>query len=349
MATNYPAAVAESATINASDATIIDLASSAASIGGFTARTFAQAVTDGDLVNGDTVMVTVQVDATNWAQWLAVYDSAVPDLTRSTLLVSKGTISTSDSVTVFVSSDPDKERLTYSSISPTTANVTAAVNTLYDADISGLTARRNFVLPAGEAGDRITIHVNTGDDTYELVLIGDTGISINGGTAATEWSNLFISGETVTFYAVSATNWIVENDGRIPCCARIDSSGNQSIATTTATKFTTYSAATLDNGNCWASGTFTARRAANGISVECSVLAAGLASGSYQLNQVYVNGVLAHKTRISENLTSYSRNMNSYTHASAADGDYLEIYVQHNHGSNLDMGVYGLAFKELLS
>ena len=70
--------------------------------------------------------------------------------------------------------------ITNSAITPTTTNVTAAVNTRYFADISGLTADRNFVLPVGTAGDEIELNITTGDDTYELVIIGNTGISING-------------------------------------------------------------------------------------------------------------------------------------------------------------------------
>jgi hypothetical protein len=107
--------------------------------------------------------------------------------------------------------------LTSTSIAPSTAAVTAVVGMRYFADVSGLTADRNFVLPTCSAGDEIEIKITTGDDTYEFIVIGDTGVSIEGGSTATEWSRLFISGETVHFVASAADTWRVTYDGRIPC------------------------------------------------------------------------------------------------------------------------------------
>ena len=124
--------------------------------------------------------------------------------------------------------------MTNSNISPTTANVTAAVNTRYFADVSGLTAPRNFVLPAGAVGDEIEISLTVGDDTYPLLIIGDTGITINGGSAATEWSRLFITGENVRLVANSVTNWQIVHDGRTPCSCRIQDNDAQAIANATS-------------------------------------------------------------------------------------------------------------------
>lgn len=128
--------------------------------------------------------------------------------------------------------------LTNSNITPTTANVAAAVNYRYFADISGLTADRNFVLPAPAVGDVIELIVTVGDAAYELIVIGDTGITINGGSAATEWSRLFISGEKITLVANTTSNWQVQNDGRIPSVCRIQNTSVQAIANTTATYLT---------------------------------------------------------------------------------------------------------------
>ena len=119
------------------------------------------------------------------------------------------------------------DSMTTSSISPTSANQTAAVNTRYFADISGLTANRNFILPAGTAGDRIELSITVGDNEFAFVIIGDTNIKINNGTAATEWSRLFIDGESITLMATSATNWQVVVDGRIPTLARMHYAGSQ--------------------------------------------------------------------------------------------------------------------------
>lgn len=120
-------------------------------------------------------------------------------------------------------------KLSVSSVSPTTANISAAVNTRYLANIAGLTNNRQFILPAGTVGDEIELVITNGDDVYSLVVLGNTGITINGGSAATEWSRLFITDEVVRFTATSSSNWRVAYDGRIPCkgvMTRITSAGN---------------------------------------------------------------------------------------------------------------------------
>lgn len=116
--------------------------------------------------------------------------------------------------------------------SPTTSGITATVNTDYAVDISGLTADRNFTLPSGNEGDYISIKLDVGDDTYSLVLIGDTGVSINGGSSATEWSRLFIDKEKVVFRCTSSSNWDVEHDGRIPCSAGMSLSASSGSVVT---------------------------------------------------------------------------------------------------------------------
>lgn len=126
-----------------------------------------------------------------------------------------------------------------SSISPTTNNASAVANTRYFADVSGLTADRNFVLPApGVAGEFIELSITTGDATYELVIIGDTGVTINGGSAATEWSRLFITGENIKLVATSTSNWQVVVDGRKRCTCRIYGDGPQSLTHNTTTTIT---------------------------------------------------------------------------------------------------------------
>jgi hypothetical protein len=107
--------------------------------------------------------------------------------------------------------------LTNSNVTVTTSDVTAAVNTRYFATIAGMTASRNFILPTPAIGDRIEISILDGDADYELIIKGASGVKINKGTAATEWSRLFIAGETVTFVADATDNWQVLVDGRVPC------------------------------------------------------------------------------------------------------------------------------------
>jgi hypothetical protein len=105
----------------------------------------------------------------------------------------------------------------------TGSNVTGVVGTMHILDLAGLTADRDFVLPAACAvGDRIGVFVEVGDADHELLLKPDSIDTINGGSAGAEWSRLFISNECVIFRCITANSaWIVEHDGRIPCTARM--------------------------------------------------------------------------------------------------------------------------------
>lgn len=223
---------------------------------------------------------------------------------------------------------------TNSVITPTTTNVTAAVNTRYFADISGLTADRNFVLPAGTAGDEIELNITTGDDTYELVVIGNTGISINGGTAATEWSRLFISRESVRLIATSTSNWHVVQDGRLPCIAvfeRITSAANTTHSADTDTK-ADWNSLPTNIGSCGetTNDRFLARRA--GV-YEAS---GGYAPSAAITDQKYVNVKVLKNG--STKIVSASQRQSAATSSSIvgasinpkpvslAVGDYLEYF-----------------------
>jgi hypothetical protein len=98
----------------------------------------------------------------------------------------------------------------------TDAAVSMVANTRYEGSIAAFTADRNYTLPAGTAGDVIEVALTTGDDAFEIILLGASGVSINGGTAATEWSRLFISNEFVRFRCHATNDWRVEIDGRVP-------------------------------------------------------------------------------------------------------------------------------------
>lgn len=117
----------------------------------------------------------------------------------------------------------------------TTSDVTADVGKFHRLDISGLTATRNFILPVGAEGDVIKLIITDGDPDYELIIKGAAGVSINGGTVATEWSRLFIDNESVEFRASSATNWDIINDGRIPVYGRLGSVGGTNQTYTSGT------------------------------------------------------------------------------------------------------------------
>jgi hypothetical protein len=132
----------------------------------------------------------------------------------------------------------------------TTANVTGAVGQMYVCTIAGLTANRDLTLPAGTVGDRIGVYISDGDDTFALVIKGAASVTINGGTAATEWSRLFIQGECVTFFCVAPNTWIVEGDGRIPQMVVMQRATAQTgITESTDTEITGYATPTVNNAS----------------------------------------------------------------------------------------------------
>lgn len=100
-------------------------------------------------------------------------------------------------------------------IAGTNAAVTMLVNRHYEIDGSILGADRIYELVAPTAiGDRIRISLTNGNATHSVILQGDTGITLNGGAAATELTRLFIAREYIEFRATSLTNYDVYDDGR---------------------------------------------------------------------------------------------------------------------------------------
>lgn len=139
--------------------------------------------------------------------------------------------------------------------SPTGAGVTGVVGTLHLLNISGLTADRDFTLPATCAvGDRVGVFITTGDDAFELLLKPASGDTINGGSPAAEWSRLFITGECVIFRCITANqDWIVEYDGRRQSFVRIDTNGTtQSMTRSVSTKIdAALTTVTVDTASQW--------------------------------------------------------------------------------------------------
>lgn len=235
---------------------------------------------------------------------------------------------------------------TITSISPTTANITATLVTggvsVHMADVSGMTANRNFVLPAGTAGDIVELRIVTGDDTYAFIIIGDAGISINGGTAATEWSRLFISGETVRFIATSTSNWAILNDGRIANCFAMSDTNAQNIANTTYTKVTFNTAdANIGQGVDLTNDKITIRRA--GVyEILSQVYYYNFAAGSLQC-AVYKNGSqtgmpLAEESTLGMGTSAYG-SPKAIGIKTLAVADYLELYGRQNSGSAQNPGM----------
>jgi hypothetical protein len=134
---------------------------------------------------------------------------------KQVTLVSGTNIKTVNSTSLLGSGDIAISSGSLTTVTITDAAVAMTANRRYQGSIASFTADRNYTLPAGTAGDVIEVQITTGDDLYELILLGATGVSINGGSAATEWSRLFISNELVRFYCFATNDWRVVVDGRI--------------------------------------------------------------------------------------------------------------------------------------
>lgn len=156
----------------------------------------------------------------------------------------------------------------------TDAATTCASGNLYVVDMSAwATADRNYTMPASPTvGDRVGILVQAGNASYELIIKGNTSQTINGGSAASEWSRVFITGEYVELLYVATNAWLVVIDKRIPMTGAMYLStapGKNESATTFsyATERTTAGVwtSTIDVGSICTVGSerFTARRACN--------------------------------------------------------------------------------------
>ena len=228
--------------------------------------------------------------------------------------------------------------LTNSIASVTTSNVTGVVGTRHILNVSGMTANRNFVLPAGAADDEIEVNLSVGDATYALILIGDTGISINGGTAATEWSRLFVTGETVRFVATSASNWNVVLDGRKSSVGSANRNTTQSITTATLTK------ASLNNSlsnvgdvvDVVTNNRINIRRTGQ-YSVSALTAIAFTLDDQEQLQcLIYVNGVIVTYSAswVSAGVSDRVIVATMSTVLSLTAGDYVELWIYHTEGAS---------------
>lgn len=235
---------------------------------------------------------------------------------------------------------------TITSISPTTTDTTATLITggtaIYKADISGLTANRNFILPAGTTGDRVKLLISTGDDTYALIVKGAASVTINGGSAATEWSRLFITGEVVELVATSSTNWQVDLDGRIACYAAMSDINPQNIANITYTKVT-FDTADANIGQCvdLTNDKITIRRA--GVyELVAQVYYNNFAAGSL-LSTIYKNGSATGMPQSEDSTlgmgTSSYGNPKVIGVKTLAAADYIELYGRQNSGSAQNPGM----------
>jgi hypothetical protein len=229
--------------------------------------------------DGNTCIYALEdANGTAWEVGIGTYTLSGTTLARTTILASSASGSaitlSAGTHSVFLTADSSALRngfLRSAAASPTTAGVTGEVGTMHMLDISGLTASRDFTLPATAAvGDKVGVTITAGYDTYALLLKPATGDTINGGSAGAEWSRLFIRGETVIFRCSTADSaWEVEIDGRIPCSAVLTLASDSDSTTTNTWQIPTSTSTAgswtenRDIGGCMdhTIGKFTCRRA----------------------------------------------------------------------------------------
>lgn len=125
-------------------------------------------------------------------------------------------------------------------------------NKHYELDASILTADRIYELGTPTAvGNRIRLALTNGNASYEAIIQGqgDTGITINGGSAATELTRLFIAREYMEFIATSLTNWDVYADGRISQLVKLPGAAVSNVYVGGSNVKMPLSAATIAVGN----------------------------------------------------------------------------------------------------
>jgi len=153
-------------------------------------------------------------------------DQYLQQLTEDTAPVASNFIPSSDSGTGRLKKLKNSRFIYEHQTSTPDANITGEVGVLDIVTMSSMTANRDYVLPTTAAvGERCGISIVDGDDTYGvLIKSGAAGDKINNvDHSSTEWSRLFIAGESVTFVCIDAAgpHWQVENDRRIPCKCRL--------------------------------------------------------------------------------------------------------------------------------
>jgi hypothetical protein len=133
----------------------------------------------------------------------------------------------------------------------TDADVLLVANTRNVLTVSGLTALRTALFPAGVVDDVIEVELATDAPTdYELIIAGDTGVSMRlrdaDAVTASELTRMFIRGEAMRFVH-DGIDWVCTalDDGRIPsfCSAWLSTAATgESINTVTVP---------TDRGGAW--------------------------------------------------------------------------------------------------
>lgn len=222
------------------------------------------------------------------------------------------------------------------SVSGADAATVMGTETFYRVDMSAWTADRDYTLPASPTvGDRVGVMVTVGSASWELIIKGNTGQTINGGSAASEWSRLFITAEAVILRYVATNKWSVEYDGRIPSVCRLERTTAQSISTATLTTIA-LNGELFDRGEI--GNTINNRsdiRRAGRYSVKPFGRLAGAAADGNQLQARAVkNGTdILTAQAIFASAASNALAPGAPEIVTLAAGDYVELVMFHNYGT----------------
>ena len=141
--------------------------------------------------------------------------------------VYQATSATTAAVVPYIPQKSSETSSTVVDVSLTDSDLTAVAGKHYRIDPSGITADRNFILPAGTDLQEVSFElIDNAPADYELIIKGDTGVSgrlrSNDAVTANEITRCFIRGESMR-WVHDGTDWVCNgrDDGRIPLSAKI--------------------------------------------------------------------------------------------------------------------------------
>lgn len=205
----------------------------------------------------------------------------------------------------------------------------------YAVDLSTFTADRTYTLPATCAvGDRIQVIVTVGSATRAVLFTAATGDTLNGVAGGTEWSRLFITGETLTFVCTAANAaWVVESSRMIQSKAWLFRDATISVASGSDVKVLLNTAnvniggiADLANSRVLVRRTGTYRLYTDASSGDPSTI-------STHRTRIFVNEALLTDTAISD-IPPNGGTVSNIRELQLNVGDRVELYYRHASGSS---------------